>query len=327
MTHPRNDIFQDGGCHTWSTLSILCTLFFLVLASLTATAESQDASQALARLQATCDGKTQTGTGFIVALQDGTAFIATAQHVVAGCDVIRATFAAAPTVERSARVYQMDAAADLAVLRAEDPPAGVEVLPVSGRVVEPRSKAEMAGYPLRAPKPRFADVKISNLEGSMLSITGLAGPGSSGSPVVQEGSAVAMVTRLMGGYLKAVPGTTLRMVLGGFLEDVFPPDPDSEDAPPSAVTQQFPCTGTIAKPPGVKLREVRSIPSRGAPSRMMIEGGTDVTLHRRCGAEGWVWYQIDYEANRFAIAWVRESFIQPGASCPSPELEDVAECH
>ena len=191
-------------------------------------AAAEEVTASLVKLSTTVDGSRRTGTGFVVALEQDTAYIVTAAHVVAGNASAEAEFLSDPAGSHQAEVFRVDHRSDLALLRVSRAPGEVEALLISGRKVPAGAAATVVGFPRRASAPRFANVTVSNLEGSSLVLTGLVDSGSSGSPVLEGQVVIGLVTETTQFYPRAIPGATLRLVLTGWLAADLLSEPTEE---------------------------------------------------------------------------------------------------
>ena len=169
------------------------------------------------------------GTGFIVALRDGLAYVVTCAHVVAGDGRPMVTFNA----DREKRQYpaelrDADRGTDLALLVVKAPPGdAVAVEPRPGPVPSEGTDVLAAGYPGET-GARFAVLRgaISAVSDTGLSISPAPDEGFSGGPVVSDGRVIGVVSEHTRTFAKAIPrGVVERYLQGQRVEWVGPGTP------------------------------------------------------------------------------------------------------
>ena len=194
----------------------------LLLLPMPAQAENATSSlAALVRITCSRGGEaTSPGSGFVVRIENDSATIVTASHVVEGaqCEVEFANAANRVPVERALGI-EVGEDHGLAALRVRGVPAGVETLELdSDSRVGLGDALLLAGFPQMARNPRVKQGVFSGSEGKLILIDRAAGEGASGGPVLSGGKAVGVITA--GGvgeeYTYAVNAVVARAILTGW---------------------------------------------------------------------------------------------------------------
>lgn len=163
----------------------------------------------------------RSGTGFIVRVEKGAAYIVTAAHVVEGDP--RPTVAFFPEANRFLEARMLGAEGGdpngLAALVVEkDVPDTVQALCVQqDQKVGEGASVTAIGFPGAAATPWMVTRgTLSGRRGSMLTFAGIIDSGNSGGPLLMEDRVVGVISAVQGNLSYAVPIATARFALEGW---------------------------------------------------------------------------------------------------------------
>ena len=201
-------------------------LVFLILLSESQIAvvfaeESTPLKQGVVKIISEFDGRKRIGSGFVVGLEEKTAFILTAAHVIEGDVSPNVLFYSIPSQQFVSRVIGIDGdnRKGLAVLAVDSniPDELIALSLAQQLTVNGGEKVTMIGF------PRAIGVAWASLSGSVI---GLRGPdlmfsasvdeGNSGGPVIMDDRVIGVVVEAGDGYGTAVPAPTVRVALNGW---------------------------------------------------------------------------------------------------------------
>jgi len=173
------------------------------------------------KIAAQVDGKTKTGTGFIVRLEKETAYIITASHVVEGDPQPKVVFRPDDTKIFPAHIKGLegDDRRGLAALVVKgNLPEGLEALPLNQDFhVTGGEEGIVIGFPLVPSVPWAVTSSVmTGQHGKYLVFSGAAVEGNSGGPLMVTGKVVGVVTEVSGQYGYAVPIPIVRLALRGW---------------------------------------------------------------------------------------------------------------
>jgi hypothetical protein len=257
-----------------------------------------DQLSSIVRIESTVDGQPKTGTGFVVSLfGDGTAFVVTAAHVVAGSQKAEVTFYSDPFQPRPAQVVGTDEL-DLAALKVWYVPQGVRPLAFAD-AARPGEHVYLVGFPNRSRDPLVSGGTVSGFEGRLL-----------------------LVRETNRSFVQALPGAIIQMTLAGWRvpyavqRPTSPPRTPSEPPATGSPVHEdrkrgFPCEGTVVSGLGNQV-SVYVSPMKGASART-IPAGSGVRILDRVSRETKTWYRIEYDAGR--TGFVLEDHVRPSISC------------
>ena len=173
------------------------------------------------KITATGGGQQRVGTGFIVKVEDDTAYIVTASHVVEGA-TFTIKFYSKPDVKYPGEVKEMDGGdpKGLAVVLVQgNLPKGIRPLPLSSNVtIKGGEPITLIGFP-RAIGLQWAINSgiISGQKGLDLIITGsTVQEGNSGGPILLHDSVVGVLTEIQKDFGYAVPSSITQFALEGW---------------------------------------------------------------------------------------------------------------
>ncbi|HSL04976.1 MAG TPA: SUMF1/EgtB/PvdO family nonheme iron enzyme [Nitrospiraceae bacterium] len=184
---------------------------------------AQDIAQVKAgvvKITAQVDGKSKTGTGFIVRVEKDAAYIVTAAHVTEGDPKPTVTFFPQTHQPLTAQIVGIEGGEQhgLAALRVAGPiPKGVVALALDLTTKVAGGEAvTFIGFPRALPPWTVSTGSLSGLKGPILAFQGLVEEGHSGGPLLFNGGVVGVVsdTRERLGY--AVPASILSVALTGW---------------------------------------------------------------------------------------------------------------
>lgn len=163
----------------------------------------------VAKVIVRADLNRQPGTAFVVARQEGTAFLVTSAHVVEGDSNPRIEFVAAslkqyPSTVRNLQARDTHGLHGLALLVVNNPPAGLTVLQPSGLGAKQEDSVIVAGYPAPIGELTVTDTTVGGVSDGDLVLNHETGTGYSGGPVLRSGSVVGLVFGTEGHFGLAV---------------------------------------------------------------------------------------------------------------------------
>lgn len=173
---------------------------------------AQDWQTGVAKVSVKPSLEKNPGTAVVVAIKGDTAFLVTCFHVIEGDSSPRVEFVAAPSKALTAtrKDYQKGSGdRGLALLQVEGVPKSIHPIPLgtSGSVGD---AVIVAGFP--APDQVFTVVNanIASKMGLDISVSYDTAEGFSGGPVIQAGSAVALVWGHESGFGRAMPASIVK---------------------------------------------------------------------------------------------------------------------
>lgn len=197
------------------------SLGFIATATLSHAQTIDDLKKGVVKITAQTEGKTKSGTGFIVRLEKDAAYIVTASHVVEGDPQPKVVFRGKESKSFPAYVKGTKGKdpRGLAVLVVPgDLPQGLQALPMSSDFEANGGEAvTVIGFP-RTPDVPWAVTPgvVTGQEGEYLVFSGAAAEGNSGGPVLLNGNVIGVVTEVLSQYGYAVPIPIMRLALRGW---------------------------------------------------------------------------------------------------------------
>jgi len=162
------------------------------------------------------------GTGFVVSLRAGRAYLVTLAHVVAGDPSPSVVFVVDPDKKPyPAQLLDLQEAEEgdrskLALLAVQYPPAGVQAIePATEPAVALGTAVMVAGFPSTIGRFSVLPAHVVSVKGLDLYLSPVTVEGYSGGPVLLEGRAVGMVFGYLDKYGGAVPATAVELYLRG----------------------------------------------------------------------------------------------------------------
>ncbi|MBM3747584.1 MAG: hypothetical protein FJW34_17500, partial [Acidobacteria bacterium] len=160
------------------------------------------------------------GTGFVVSLRAGRAYLVTLAHVVAGDPSPSVVFVVDPDRKPyPAQVRNAEEGTDpraLALLQVQNPPAGVHAIePEAGLTLTPDTTVRVAGFPATIGAFTVLRATVASIKGRDFYLTPVTEEGFSGGPVLLEDRAVGLVFGREGAFGKAVPAAAVELYLRG----------------------------------------------------------------------------------------------------------------
>ncbi len=221
MRCPREDEEDEGG-EMRRMRGGLGLGFILLALPISAEAEGMESAfSAIVRITGTrSEDSIPTGSGFVVAIEDGAAIIVTAAHVIQGAEV-RVRFTAAAELFPVSKFRSESGGEDhgLAALWVPGIPAGVEALRLDVRTrLQGGEDLFLLGFPDRALEPRVKRGVFSGSNGKLLLVDRAAGEGASGGPVLFGDEVVGVITAGGTGesYGYAVNANVVESILRGW---------------------------------------------------------------------------------------------------------------
>ncbi len=180
-----------------------------------------DLKAGVVKITAVMDNQVRIGAGFIVKIEDDTAYILTASHVVEGATLM-INFYPKPDAKYSGAVKEMDGGdpKGLAVVLVQERlPTDIRPLPLRPNLaVTGGESITLIGFP-RALGLQWAINSgiISGQKGLDLIVTSSgAQEGNSGGPILLNGSVVGVLTEIQNGFGYAVPSSITQIALQGW---------------------------------------------------------------------------------------------------------------
>jgi hypothetical protein len=206
----------------WMLTVGICSLaFILELPSVLKSQGIEDLKNGIVKISATVDGKTKVGTGFIVRLESGTAYIVTAAHVIEGDSKPQVAFHPRANEFLPSRVLGIEGG----------DPRGVATLVVRGGVpsearafsissrttVRGGESVTVIGFPGQTGTPWMVTTgTIGGRTGGDLTFSGIIGEGNSGGPLLLEGKVIGIITQMGSKVSYANPITSARFAIEGW---------------------------------------------------------------------------------------------------------------
>lgn len=197
------------------------------------------------------------GSGFVVAVRSGRAYIVTCSHVVEGDPKPVVTFRAAPEEPYPAAVRDQQAGRmeGLALLVVDRPPAGVRALPPVTESPEPGASVVVAGYLVSTGTFSVLPATVVTTKGTELYLSPATREGFSGGPVMAGGRVIAIVfAHGRDEFGHAVPAGIADIYLRGLGLDLRWGTEIAQSAGPTATV--IPAAGTVRSNPKDGLKYV-----------------------------------------------------------------------
>ncbi len=187
------------------------------------------------------------GSGFVVAVRSGRAYIVTCSHVIEGNPKPNVTFRVAPEERYPAEVRDLQGGRrdGLALLVVSRPPAGVRALEVATDAPAPSTPVDFAGYPESLGAFTSVSTKIAAVRGAEFFLDRDAPEGFSGGPVLRDGRIVGVVYGRKGGFGSAVPAAIVDIYLRGLDVRWGGEAPKAEERKTVPATPTAPAAGTV----------------------------------------------------------------------------------
>jgi formylglycine-generating enzyme required for sulfatase activity len=236
----------------------------------------------------------QIGTGIVVQVTPGSAFILTASHVVEGDPAPEVTFHSSRTQSWPAKILGMDGGnpKGLATLLVTgDLPDGIEALRLSQDLsFDAGTAVTLIGFPRIPPVPwAVTQGIITGQAGQDLVISGPANEGNSGGPVFIEEQVAAVVVEVAGGFVNAVPTVIAKLALQGWgvtlsASPSLPPSPTTPSesgseapqvavTPNTGVTKEDSSAPTFTFPPNSSVHPNSPVLPKGTPEANGLDQG------------------------------------------------------
>ncbi len=229
------------------------------------------------KITAHVDGKTKTGTGFIVRLEKETAYIITASHVVEGDPQPKVIFRPDDTKVFPAHLKGLegDDRRGLAALVVKgNLPDGLETLPLNQDFhVTGGEEGIVIGFPLVPAVPWAVTSSVmTGQHGKYLVFSGAAVEGNSGGPIMVTGKVVGVVTEVSGQYGYAVPIPIVRLALRGWGVPLGAVAIGGEAAKPHVGKDPANAGAPVASIDYSDFDQVKKAAERGDPKAMYVLG-------------------------------------------------------
>lgn len=217
---------------------VMKRVMFLVLAALIHTSALGQGLETLkpgiVRIITKPEGMRQTGTGFIVKLEPGIAYILTAYHVVAGDNAPQVEFFSRRNQPVKAEIIKLqpdkrDGLGLIAVRGKDNLPPDLIPLPIAmDSKISGGDALHTIGFGAGQGDWAVLPASILAIDGSDLKLDGRFKPGNSGGPVLKDGKVVGILTDEQEGVGLASLASIMRIVLRGWGVDPPAPVGDNE---------------------------------------------------------------------------------------------------
>ncbi len=266
----------------------------------------------------------------MVASEARDAYIVTATHVIAGCDLIQVAFASDPHHPRRGLTLEMDEHNDLAVLLVEDAPPRVTALALDLSGIQPRQPLSLVGFPGRSSSPLYSSTILSGRDGSLLMLDRSVAEGNSGGPVLRDGEVMGMMVENRDSHFAhAVSAAVVADTLDGWQiphkisgrRAAAAPARSASASPalgsapgPTALAETlpagFPCQGKAAPRNGERVVVYAAPGYRFGMTGAQLRAGAEVQLLGKEGRTGTEWFAVP------SGGWVYGRDLELAIDCP-----------
>lgn len=207
---------------TWLLrIFVLAIFLFFALSHALWSQDVEDLKKGVVKISARVEGKTELGTGFIVRLDKGAAYVVTAAHVIEGDSHPQVAFHPLANVFLPAEIIGIEGG----------DPRGVALLIVKGGIpkearafsISTKAAARggesvtVIGFPGLAGTPWMVSTgTIAGRKGSDLTFSGVLGEGNSGGPLLQNGRVIGVIMQMGSKVSYAVPIASVRFAIEGW---------------------------------------------------------------------------------------------------------------
>ena len=208
-----------------------------------ATPSIQELKQGVVKITSTVEGKQKTGTGIVIQVEDGAAYIVTASHVIEGDQHPKVSFFAKPNRPLAAKVIGLEGGdpRGLGALLVEGSlPAELSELYLNPSLrVSGGEHVTLIGFPrVAATSWAVTSGTIAGSSGRDLSFTAPADEGNSGGPLLMKGQVIGIITEVAGQFAHATPALIAKFALESWGVKFSDPSDSEEglsatDAPPA----------------------------------------------------------------------------------------------
>jgi len=242
-------------------VSIIASVMFLFICEFSSAYGQTivDQKAGVVKITATIDQQRRIGTGFIVSIENDTAYIVTASHVVEGA-ALTVLFFPNPDKDYGGTTRNMQAAnpKGLAVIKVQGPlPKGIRPLSLASTFdVKGGEKATVIGF-RRSPPIQWGVLQgiLTGQIGADLIVSGaVANEGNSGGPILVEEKVVGVLTEVLDDIGYAVPASITQIILKGWGLSV---EQDSAQVERKDETAQTKPTESL--PPGEPILNINGI--------------------------------------------------------------------
>ena len=248
----------------------LTILFLWGDGSLLQAQELEDLKKGVVKITATAAGQQRVGTGFIVRIEDETAYLVTASHVVEGA-TLTINFFTNPDKDYAGTTRNMQGGnpKGLAVIRVQGPlPEGIRSLGLASNfAVKGGESATVIGF-RRSPSIQWGVLQgiLTGQTGGDLIVSGaVANEGNSGGPILVNEKVVGVMTEVLDDIGYAVPASITKIILKGWGVRVEPTISSSDPVVPSSAKKADEKRTNLAqKIPGLDEPPMVQVPAGSA---------------------------------------------------------------
>lgn len=200
----------------------LSLILLLLIPSPSQSQPLEELKAGVVKITATVDKQhRRIGTGFIVKIEDETAYIVTASHVVEGDPQVQVAFYSDPNEPFTAKTIGLEGGdpKGLAVLRIKGTlPSGLRALSLDAKTtVRGGERVTLIGFPRIVGTPwAVTSGTVAGQKGRNLTFSGAADEGNSGGPLLIDGKVVGVVTEMISQFGYATPAVTMQFALKGW---------------------------------------------------------------------------------------------------------------
>ena len=188
-----------------------------VALAIPATAQTRNVISGIARVRVRQELGRPPATAFVVAVKNGTAWLVTSAHVVAGDQTPTIEFEAAPTVPYQATIRAFEGADErgLALLIVTNVPSVIKALPGFTKTIERGTLVTVDGYPASVPALAQLNTSVVALSSRDLLLKDETEEGYSGGPVLMNDAVIGVVYGHEGRRGKALGASSIVPFLKG----------------------------------------------------------------------------------------------------------------
>lgn len=298
--------------------------------ALPAFGQAQSPLAALVRIEAPGrepGSATEHGTGFVVHIGSGGAYVMTANHVVEKAGKILIYFAVAPDAPAlPARKVMVDTNLDLAALLVAQVPPQAAALPIQ-LAKEPGlgEQLHLIGYSLGKRSPAIRQAALAQHQGAEFFLQTEVAEMDSGSPLIYQGGAVGWVKTKDGGYARCSSSSVLATALRGwqipFTAAPLPAAPKTDSRtgasqPAGSGGTAGSCTGRVFSATGGS-KQVFQGASRNSPVAGSLGEGARVLVIGQRFADAKLWYRVS-SGDGGVSGYLPQTDLRLDGSCSNP---------
>src|ERR1044072_5776970 len=198
---------------------LLIHLPFLSIIRITTPVKAANLAEGVVKIESKSGGSEKVGTGFIVCIDRGSAYIVTAEHVVKNTESVQVSIYPRDDIKYPGQVVQRSGREtnDIALIRLNGSfVSTLKKLDFDIGDSNPGDKISLIGFPISGASWSFTEGTVSGLKASNILFSAPIQQGNSGSPLLRNGKVVGLVTEDSGKFGQAIPSSSVRSALRGW---------------------------------------------------------------------------------------------------------------